>query len=79
MMLAKMATPVFAKIKVFWNKGYDIIIFVHDATNKILSRGSNYRCGHVTKVWQLQHIYEKSYHNLNFIRIWPEKPLFFEG
>ena len=46
-----MATPIFVKIKVFWNKGYDFIIFVQDVTNKILSRGSNYRCGNVTKVW----------------------------
>ena len=25
------------------------------------------------------HLYNRSYHNLNFIKIWPEKPLFFEG
>ena len=31
-----------AKIKVFWNKGYDYIIFVYDVTNKILSHDSNY-------------------------------------
>ena len=24
-------------------------------------------------------MYKRSYHNINFIRIWPEKPLFFEG
>ena len=29
------------KIKVFWNKGYDII-YVHGVTNKISSRDSNY-------------------------------------
>ena len=23
-----------------------------------------------------EHFYERSYHNLNFTRIWPEKPLF---
>ena len=27
---------------VFQNKGYEAIIFVHDVTNKILSRDSNY-------------------------------------
>ena len=37
-----MATPGLLKIKVFWNKGYDVIIYVHDVTNKILSRDSNY-------------------------------------
>ena len=30
------------KIKLFQNKGYDVIIFVHDVINKILSRDSNY-------------------------------------
>ena len=42
MMSAKMATPELLKIKVFWNKGHDIIISVHDVTSKILSRDSNY-------------------------------------
>ena len=42
MMSAKMATPGLLKITVFWNKGYDVIISVHDVTNKILLRDSNY-------------------------------------
>ena len=42
MMSAKMATPGLLKIKVFGKKGYDVIISVHDVTNKILSRDSNY-------------------------------------
>ena len=42
MMSAKMATPGLLKITVFWNKGYDVIISVHDVTNKVLSRDSNY-------------------------------------
>ena len=41
-MSAKMATPGLLKIKVFWNKGYDVIISVHDVTNKFLSHNSNY-------------------------------------
>ena len=41
MMLAKMATPGLLKIKVFQNKDYDIIIYVSDVTNKILSRDWN--------------------------------------
>ena len=46
MMSAKMATPGFLKITaVFWNKGYNVIISVDDATNKILSRDSNYIVG----------------------------------
>ena len=42
MMSAKMATIDLSKIKVFRNKGYDVIIFVHEVTNKILSGDSNY-------------------------------------
>ena len=41
-MSAKMATRGLLKIKVFWNKIYDVIIYVHDVTNKILSHDSNY-------------------------------------
>ena len=41
MMAVKMATLGFLKIKVFWNKGYGVIIYVHDNTNKLLSRDSN--------------------------------------
>ena len=41
-MSANVATPGLLKIKVFWNKGYKVIIYVHDITNKMLSRDSNY-------------------------------------
>ena len=37
MMSAKIATPGLLKVKVFLKKGYDVIISVHDVTNKILS------------------------------------------
>ena len=40
-----MATPGPLKMTVFWNKGYDFIIFVDDVTIKILSRVSNYIVG----------------------------------
>ena len=33
----------------------------------------------MTKVWQLWYFYERSHHNLNFIRIWPEKNYFLRG
>ena len=36
-MSAKIATVGLLKTKVFWTKGYDIIITVHDVINKILS------------------------------------------
>ena len=41
-MSPKMATPGLLKIKIFWNKSYDVINYVHDVTNKILSRDSSY-------------------------------------
>ena len=41
-MSAKLATPGFLKIKIFRNKGYDLIILDYYVTNKILSSDSNY-------------------------------------
>ena len=41
-MSSKMATPGHLKMKIFWKKGYDVIAYVHDVTNKILSSDSNY-------------------------------------
>ena len=42
MMSAKGATLGLVKIKVLWNKGYDVIISVYDVIDKDLSRDSNY-------------------------------------
>ena len=42
MMSAKLASPGLLKIKIFQNKGCDVIIPDYDVTNKILLRGSNY-------------------------------------
>ena len=42
MMLAKMATLGLLKIKVFGNKGYNVIIPVYNIINKNLSRNSNF-------------------------------------
>ena len=42
MFSAKMAALGLLKIKVFWNKGYRVIIAVHDVTCKVLSRDSTY-------------------------------------
>ena len=41
-MSAEFATLGLLKIMVFWNKGYNVMIFVQDVTNKILSREPNY-------------------------------------
>ena len=42
MISAKLATPGLLKIKIFWNKGYDIIICDYDVMKKILLHDSNY-------------------------------------
>ena len=41
MIAAKLATPGLLKIKIFQNKGYDVIIPDYGVTNKTLSRDSN--------------------------------------
>ena len=42
MISAKLDALGLLKVNVFWNKGYDIIISVHNVTNEILSHDSNY-------------------------------------
>ena len=42
MMSAKLATLGLLKLNIYWNKGYDDIIVVHDVNNEILSHYSNY-------------------------------------
>ena len=42
MMSAKMATSGLLKTKIFWKKGYDVIISAHDVIISILSSDSNY-------------------------------------
>ena len=41
MLPTKVANLGFFKIKVFWNKGYDVKVFVHDLTTKILLHDLN--------------------------------------
>ena len=41
-MSAEVATLGLLKIKLFWNKGYDVKSSAHDLTNKVLSGESNY-------------------------------------
>ena len=78
MIPTKMVNPGLLKITLFWNKGYDVIIRADDVTNKILSQDSNY----IVDVFMLPKFGNSSIsmrevikHNLNLIRIWPEKPL----
>ena len=42
MITAKLANLGLLKVKLFRNKGYDVIIFVYDVTIKISSRDLNY-------------------------------------
>ena len=42
MMSKKIATLGLLKIKVFWNKYYDVVIYFYDVINKNLSRDSNF-------------------------------------
>ena len=42
MISAKLASPARLKLKIFQNKGCDVIIVDNDVTNKILPRDSNY-------------------------------------
>ena len=42
MVSANLPTPCLLKIKVFWNKCYDVIISVHDVDNKIFPHDSKY-------------------------------------
>ena len=42
MISAKLATLGLLGIKVFWSKNYDVLICVHDVTNKILLCDLNY-------------------------------------
>ena len=65
------ATLGLLEIKIFWNKGYDVIISVYDVPMKL------YHVTHIILLmWsceqslETQHSCEKSYHNLYFIRIW---------
>ena len=75
-MSAKMATLGLLEVNVVWNKGYDVIFSVHDVTNKILSRDSSYIVDVAMwpKFGNSSISMKKNYHNLTFIKIWPEKP-----
>ena len=42
MMWAKIATQGILKISLFWKIDYNVITFVYEITDEILSRGSNF-------------------------------------
>ena len=68
----------FLKIEVFWNKGYDVIIFVHSITNKILSRESHYIIYVVMWPKFGNHFYESRCNNVNFYQDLTRKTNFFK-
>ena len=78
MLSAKTATPGFIKIGVFWNKVYDVIIFVHGVNTRFSSRDPIDIIDVVMwpKFGNCSISMRKNYHNLNLIRIWLEKLLF---
>lgn len=49
MISATLATPGLLKIKVLWNKEYDVITYIHDLTEKLSCEGY----GHVSFVTRL--------------------------
>ena len=77
---AKMATLGLLKIKIFWNNVYDVMIFVHDVTNKVLPLDSYHVVDAVMspKFGNSITSTREVINNLNFIKIWQEKP-HFEG
>ena len=77
-MSPKIATLGLLKIQVFWNKDSGVIISVHGVTNKILSRDSNYIVDEIMWPKFGNSSISISYHNFNFIRIWPEENTLFE-
>ena len=83
MISAELATLGFHKIKVFWNKGYEFMISVHDLANKMLSCDSNYivqvSCDQGLVTLAFLWVYECSYHKLSLIRIWPGKAFYLKN
>ena len=78
MMSAKWATVTVLEVRLFWNKVYDVRIFVYGVISRILWRELTYIVdSRVTEVWYLKHFYERSHYNLNFTWFGPEKPSFF--
>ena len=83
MLSAKLATLGLVKVKLFWNKSYDVIIFVHDVTNKSLPHELNEIVDVVG--WPMfgnsSSISMRSYHNLSYHKFYKDltrKTAFFE-
>ena len=81
MIPAKLATLGLLEIKAFWNKVCDVIVFVYEVTNKVLSRDSSYIVDVVMwpKFGNLSISMREVVNSFNYIRIWPDKPIFLRG
>ena len=78
-MPAKIATLGLLKTKVFWNKGYGVIISVHNLINENFSSDSNYIVDVVIRQkFGNSGISRKEVTIIliSYVRIWPEKTLF---
>ena len=65
-----------SEIKIFWDIGYDIIIFVYDFTIQLLSRDSNLIVD--MAMWQKFGKCRVSMKEvINFLKIWPEQVQFY--
>ena len=76
---SKIATLGLRKTKVFWNKGYGVIISVHNLINENFSSDSNY----IVDVVIRQKFGNSGISRrevtiilISYVRIWPEKTLF---
>ena len=80
-MLQKLATLALLKIKLFWNKGYDVIMSVYEVKNKILSLDSIYIVNVV--MWSkfgksstsMKEVTITSTSSFGQLRTWPKKAL----
>ena len=75
--LMMLATTGLFTVMVLWNKGYDVIIFVHNVTNQILLRESNYILDVIT--WPKFGNSSISMREVIITSIWREKLIFLRG
>ena len=80
MISEKIATLGLPKIKVYWNKWFDVIVSANDVTNRFLLREADYVVNVVVspKFGNFTIYMKEVIMNSRIIRTWPEKPIFFE-
>ena len=80
MMRENLATPALFKIKIFWNKGNDLIMSAHYVINNFLSHDSNDIVDVVicSKFGNSSISVRKVIVTSIFLKTWSEKPIFWE-